>query len=472
MPNQHPENNIQIGSCLKKWILTQDKCGCEFHTAGMRGHVEDSKPVSNIWFGTKNLFGVASRFFIQLIGIFVIPAIVANADTRMRIISIRQMQPPQVIAPVAPSEGTLLCVELQNLPNKGDVLIVANLFLDKNQNGQVDIGEQKTILQMDKAGVKNQGILLANSRIAVPLSHPDIAEATEIEALLYSGNSHQSPKQIVRFNLNFEKALLNAPTALKAFVGKGQLFFRRIANIYNQTVRDASGPRYIFSTHIDPNGTPEGFIRLDATEGDIRALAITPSGDRVAWVRRIGLATELLWLKNDELTPRVIYRSTARLNCPWFIDANKMLLIEDGALLMFDHRNPSSLKPLNLPEIQVLQIYSLDRRNSHIELILKGRSTTSGITPSIFSASIDMRTYAAKVNRLPGNAFYPLYSGTQSSLPLFFPGKEKDQEGLYCLTAKPPKIKMLVKCRHPNFVRVSSNASRLVFACSDIESQE
>jgi hypothetical protein len=315
-------------------------------------------------------------------------------------------------------------------------------------------------------GVDVQKINIAKdtSEVVLPLSAVDTRDVLEVTASLIDakGNQFGNPAKLT---LDPSASAQGGPSILQKALSIGSELLSRLMNI-NEVIRDATDPRFVFSVALEHGKPSSPPVRLPLNRAQFRALAISPQGNRMAWVVEEAGQFSLSVSDIGTLSPVKIASSTEEIVTPFLADERLLLYITNSTLVLSRTDKPEGVLSFALPFRAVQRIYSAAMKEGRIECIVSAAHPNTPTLDLPYLVKISLSDSKAEVFRLPINPYYSSYPLLIPGAPFFFAGSEDGVEGIQYFQPDDPDghISTLYKVRFPGLVALAANGSRLLFA--------
>ncbi len=298
--------------------------------------------------------------------------------------------------------------------------------------------------------------------LVVPLDRMDTHGALELTAALFARNGTRLGS-VATLTVDPAASGQAAPSWLQSAIATGSPLLDRFTHIY-QVIRNSPEPRSVFTVSFD-NGNPiSGPVALSLPRTQFRALALSSTGKRLAWVVQVPGGYELWTSDLDKLVPERIASSEQEITTPVFAREDMLLYVNQSALLLTKADGTEPPKTLNTPLRSISRIYRVNE-GAEPECIVTAESPEIPGFEVPFLAKISVPHAQVAVSRLPLSPYYGAYSAAAGKSPLFYAGSEGGVEGIYYVRPNAPEYAItLYKVRSPGLVAVAGDGSRIVFA--------
>jgi hypothetical protein len=404
----------------------------------------------------KSILRVLPSKFVRVVlcGLLVFCAFSVSVATELIWVRLVSRQPPRYEAPTNIKPNTTLALKIT--PAVTGALSLRTVAFE---------GAFAHILQeLNAAKLKSNSISSAQSMI-VPFSGVDPNRTVQIEAWLYDADGRLASNRAI-LTIDPVRAAAKAPSTLTQALGRGMGLFNRLANLYD-VVRDSPVSPKLFSVDLDVAGTPlTAPVVLNINVNAIHALALSASGDRMAWTTNTGE----LWLNAPSHPVELLLKAKSHLCGPVFLSDCELMLGDGREIVLISLAKDTIIRRIELPEGDISEIHTAAHHVGSLEAVLTVASGGASMDPPItFALNLPDNTVHPEMVRLPSSPLYHAYSAITKTDLLFAAGIDNGVEGIHEMNVASGEWRTLFRCVAPGPLAIASGGTRLVFVAEECE---
>ena len=386
-------------------------------------------------------------------------ALFAQGDPALQFVKIGSEGPGDYRAPVRIGVGESLALRASSLQLQDGLELRLYGLVNRGASGSAQNNQVVPLAVWHRSELSAHA---AGQDIVVPLDKVDMHDVLELTAALFAANGTRMGS-VAKLTIDPSAPAQSAPSWLQRAITAGSPLLERITNIY-QVIRDSPEPRSIYTVSL-ANGKPVSApVPLSLPRTQFRALALSPTGKRLAWVVQVPGGYELWTSALDKITPARIASSEQEITTPVFAREDLLLYVNRSALLLARTDAAEPPRALTTPLRSISQIHRVGE-GTEPECIITAESAEIPGLDVPFLARISVPQAQAVVSRLPLSPYYAAYSAAAGESSLFYAGSEGGVEGIYYLRPDAPDHAItLYEVRSPGLVAVAGDGSRIVFA--------
>ena len=389
-------------------------------------------------------------------------ALYAQADPQLEFVKIMGSAPGAYGAPVHLGPGEMLGVRVRGLPTQQGIELQVQGLVNRDPGRAVDKNETIPLASLSLANLPKDNAISSND-LVVPLASIDRRGVIEVTARLLAKNG-VSMGRPAKLTLDPAASVQAGPSVLKRAATTAATLLDRLLNIY-EDVRQGPDLKAVFSVALRKGEAVSPPVQLALERAQFHALAISPSGNHLAWVTQGPVLYDLWSSDLEKITPVKIASSDEVILTPRFADENLLVYVTKSTLFTVSTEKPEVARAVQTPLRSVAGIDRAERKEGSIECIVRGEPSDALGLNLPHLARISVGDSRAQVFRLPMNPFYQSYSLLVEGVPFFYAGTVDGVEGIYSFKPDDPDgpVTILFKIPSPGLVALAANGSRLVF---------
>lgn len=386
----------------------------------------------------------------------------AQQTAQVQFVKITGNNSPGYSPPVRFGPADTLGVRIAGLPAQADVGLRVYGLLNRSPDRAYEKNENVLLVTLRPFELRKRNLAKGNGDLLVPLPDVQMQNLLELTAtLIGSGDVLVGPPSSL--TLNAAASLQAAPSWLQRVMNSALV--DRVLSLY-QIVREDPEPRAVFTVPLREGAALSDPIMLLLEFAEYRFLALSPSGDHLAWVIQRPEGYELWTSSVRGIAPVRVFKSPGQILSPSFADENVLLFIASGALMLARTESSQPPRLVPTPFRKLLRIDQVQRSGKSIDCIVSARHPDAPDLDLPYLAKVPVPEGETTVFRLAVNPLYQSYSLLVENVPLFYAGAEEGIEGIYYVqpSAASGTVTKLCKVRSPGLVVLAANGTRLAFA--------
>lgn len=383
----------------------------------------------------------------------------AQPAAQMQFVKLVSERPPAYAAPVELIGADRVALRLSGLDAQNSVSLRVYGLLNRSADRAYESNQTALLATLDLPALKARNLATGTGDFLIPLPEVRLPSVLELTASLTAAGIALGPP--ASLTIGSRAVPQSAPSWLLSVTSS---LFDRIVNLY-QVFREEPEPSTIYTVALKEGAAVSEPVMLPLDRARYRTLALSPAGDRLAWVTQRDDGYELWTSPLDDIRPEKVFASPAPILTPSFASADVLLFIADDALRMTRLSRPASPLAVSMPFRKVLRVDAAWTSPDSLDGIV---SAVHPDTPDLelpYRIHLPLSGAQPTAFRLSQSPLYRSLSMLVRGVPLFYAGTEDGVEGIYYVKPGDPgtTVRNLCKVHRPAALALAAGGGRLAF---------